>query len=67
MQTGALALIDFFTLQTDSMQTFKLTLEYEGSRYSDWQKPVNARTVQSELKQPALNYVATESRMSFKV
>jgi tRNA pseudouridine38-40 synthase len=29
---------------------FKLTLEYTGSRYSGWQKQVNARTVQGELE-----------------
>jgi tRNA pseudouridine38-40 synthase len=28
---------------------FKLTLEYEGTRYSGWQKQQNARTVQGEL------------------
>jgi tRNA pseudouridine(38-40) synthase len=33
------------------MQTFKLTLEYDGSRFSGWQEQINARTVQGELKQ----------------
>src|SRR5258708_40133730 len=33
------------------MQTFRLTLEYDGSRYSGWQGQLNARTVQGELKQ----------------
>jgi tRNA pseudouridine38-40 synthase len=28
---------------------FKLTIEYEGTRYSGWQKQQNARTVQGEL------------------
>jgi tRNA pseudouridine38-40 synthase len=32
------------------MQTFRLTLEYDGSRYSGWQEQINARTVQGELK-----------------
>ena len=32
------------------MQTFKLTLEYDGSRYSGWQIQKNARTVQGELQ-----------------
>jgi len=32
------------------MQTFRLTLEYDGSRYSGWQEQSNARTVQGELK-----------------
>lgn len=31
------------------VQTFKLLLEYEGTRYSGWQKQINARTVQGEL------------------
>jgi tRNA pseudouridine38-40 synthase len=30
--------------------TWKLTLEYDGSRYSGWQAQLNARTVQGELK-----------------
>ncbi|HEY4361020.1 MAG TPA: tRNA pseudouridine(38-40) synthase TruA [Bryobacteraceae bacterium] len=33
------------------MQTFKLTLEYDGSKFSGWQSQLNARTVQGELKQ----------------
>ena len=62
----------FSTLQTDSMQTFKPTLEHDGSRYCGWHEQVNERTVQSELKEaslgkPALSYAAAESRMSFKV
>ena len=35
------------------MQTFRLTLEYDGSRFSGWQEQINARTVQGELKQAA--------------
>jgi tRNA pseudouridine38-40 synthase len=35
------------------MRTFKLTLEYDGSRYSGWQTQVNARTVQGELQRAA--------------
>jgi len=35
------------------MQTFKVTLEYDGSRYSGWQSQVNARTVQGELQRVA--------------
>jgi tRNA pseudouridine38-40 synthase len=33
------------------MQTFRLTLEYDGSKFSGWQEQINARTVQGELKQ----------------
>jgi tRNA pseudouridine38-40 synthase len=32
------------------MPRFKLTLEYTGTRYSGWQKQLNARTVQGELE-----------------
>lgn len=32
------------------MQTFRLTLEYDGSKFSGWQEQINARTVQGELK-----------------
>src|SRR5881394_1782018 len=32
------------------MQTFRLLLEYDGSRFSGWQEQINARTVQGELK-----------------
>jgi tRNA pseudouridine38-40 synthase len=35
------------------MQTFKLTLEYDGSKFSGWQEQINARTVQGELKTAA--------------
>jgi tRNA pseudouridine38-40 synthase len=34
-------------------QTFKLTLEYDGSRFSGWQIQRNARTVQGELQRVA--------------
>src|SRR5437879_343174 len=33
-----------------TMQTFRLTLEYDGSKFSGWQDQINARTVQGELK-----------------
>jgi tRNA pseudouridine38-40 synthase len=42
------------------MQTFKLTLEYDGSKFSGWQAQVNARTVQGELKQACLDLFRTE-------
>lgn len=32
------------------MPRFKLTIEYAGTRYSGWQKQVNARTVQGEIE-----------------
>jgi len=34
-------------------RTLKLTLEYDGSRYSGWQAQLNARTVQGELQRVA--------------
>ncbi|MGA3027430.1 MAG: tRNA pseudouridine(38-40) synthase TruA [Bryobacteraceae bacterium] len=35
------------------MITWKLTLEYDGSRYSGWQEQKNARTVMGELRRAA--------------
>jgi tRNA pseudouridine38-40 synthase len=35
------------------MRTFKLTLEYDGSKFSGWQSQLNARTVQGELQRAA--------------
>ena len=32
------------------MPTYRLTLEYEGTRYSGWQEQKNARTVAGELR-----------------
>jgi tRNA pseudouridine38-40 synthase len=42
------------------MQTFKLILEYDGSKFSGWQAQLNARTVQGELKQACLDLFHTE-------
>lgn len=42
------------------MRTFRLTLEYDGSRFSGWQEQINARTVQGELKQAVLDLFRTE-------
>jgi tRNA pseudouridine38-40 synthase len=35
------------------MRTWKLTLEYDGGRYSGWQEQANARTVVGELRKAA--------------
>ncbi len=35
------------------MKTFKLTLEYDGTKYSGWQEQKNARTVMGELRKAA--------------
>jgi tRNA pseudouridine38-40 synthase len=40
------------------MQTWKLVLEYEGTRYSGWQKQPHARTVQGELQKAAETVLA---------
>jgi tRNA pseudouridine38-40 synthase len=42
------------------MQTFRLTLEYDGSKFSGWQDQINARTVQGELKQAVAELFQTE-------
>jgi tRNA pseudouridine38-40 synthase len=42
------------------MQTFRLTLEYDGSRFSGWQEQINARTVQGELKQATQELFRTD-------
>lgn len=41
-------------------QTFKLTLEYDGSRFSGWQQQINARTVQGELNEAARQLLRSE-------
>jgi len=35
------------------MRTFRLTLEYDGSKFSGWQSQVNARSVQGDLQRVA--------------
>jgi len=35
------------------MRTYKLSIEYEGSKFSGWQAQLNARTVQGELQRVA--------------
>src|SRR5512143_3855530 len=42
------------------MQTFRLILEYDGSRFSGWQEQINARTVQGELKLAAQDLLRTD-------
>ncbi len=38
------------------MKTWKLTLEYDGTRYSGWQEQANARTITGELRKSAEGY-----------
>ena len=35
------------------MQTFRLTLEYDGSRFSGWQEQINARTAAEAIAEAA--------------
>lgn len=42
------------------MQTWKLTLEYDGTRYSGWQEQPHARTVQGELRRAAMDFFQSE-------
>ena len=38
------------------MRTLKLTLEYDGTRYSGWQEQTNARTIAGELHKAAEDF-----------
>ena len=38
------------------MTTWKLTIEYDGTKYSGWQEQKNARTIQGELRKAAEDY-----------
>ena len=40
---------------------FKLTLEYDGSRYSGWQKQDDARTIQGSLLHAATTFLGSEA------
>src|SRR4029453_392679 len=42
------------------MPTWKLTLEYDGTRYSGWQEQPQARTIQGELRRAAEDYFGAE-------
>jgi tRNA pseudouridine38-40 synthase len=42
------------------MKTYKLTIEYDGSKYRGWQEQRNARTVQGELRQALEEYFGRE-------
>ena len=45
------------------MTTFKVLLEYDGSRYSGWQDQKNARTVMGELRQAAREVFRSDVEM----
>lgn len=42
------------------LMTWKLTLEYDGTKYSGWQEQSNARTVAGELRKAAEDYFGAE-------
>ncbi|HYL35019.1 MAG TPA: tRNA pseudouridine(38-40) synthase TruA [Bryobacteraceae bacterium] len=42
------------------MKTWKLTLEYDGTKYSGWQEQKNARTVQGQLRKAAEDFLGVE-------
>jgi len=45
------------------MTTWKLTVEYDGSRYSGWQEQKNARTVEGELRAAVQSLLGVVVRM----
>jgi tRNA pseudouridine38-40 synthase len=45
------------------VQTFKITLEYDGTRYSGWQEQQNVRTVMGELRKAAREVFETDIEM----
>lgn len=42
------------------MSTWKITLEYDGTKYSGWQEQTNARTVQGQLRKAAEDFLQAE-------
>ena len=42
------------------MKTWRLTLEYDGTKYSGWQEQINARTVQGQLLKAAEDFLGLE-------
>ncbi len=45
------------------MATWKLTIEYDGTKYSGWQEQTNARTVQGEIRRAAEDYFGAAVEM----
>ena len=42
------------------MKTWKLTLEYDGTKYSGWQEQPNARTVQGQVRKAAEEFLGVD-------
>jgi tRNA pseudouridine38-40 synthase len=47
-------------LKKPELKTWKLTLEYDGTKYSGWQEQPNARTVQGQLRKAAEDFLGCE-------
>src|SRR5215468_5607371 len=45
------------------MITFKVLLEYDGTRYSGWQEQKNARTIMGELRKAAREVLGCDPEM----
>jgi tRNA pseudouridine38-40 synthase len=46
-----------------NMPNWKLTIEYEGTRYHGWQEQKNARTIYGEIRQAAENYFQSPAEL----
>jgi tRNA pseudouridine38-40 synthase len=46
--------------KTDEARSWKLTIEYDGTKYSGWQEQRNARTVQGQLRKAAEDFFGCE-------
>jgi tRNA pseudouridine38-40 synthase len=47
-------------LKAAGSKSWKLTLEYDGTKYSGWQEQRNARTVQGQLRKAAEDFLGSE-------
>ncbi len=47
-------------LKTQESKSWKLTIEYDGTKYSGWQEQRNARTVQGQLRKAAEDFLGCE-------
>ena len=45
------------------MKTWKLTLEYDGTKYSGWQEQLNARTVQGQLRKAVEDFFGSAAEI----
>jgi len=47
------------SVKTPEVKSWKLTLEYDGTKYSGWQEQRNARTVQGQLRKAAEDFLGS--------